>query len=210
MGELNFNGSIIASDATEVQMHGFSDASEKAYGTCIYLHSTDTQGKYHISLDFAKSRVAPVNRVTLQRLELSAALLLACLCAAVKRAPKIQFKATYLRSDSTITLHWIKTEPHLLKTFVANGVSEIQNVLPSCEWWHVPTQDNSADLVSRDLTPFEFLNASIWINGPQWLSLEDSNWLQEIIQPIDIPERRTIVVYPVCTEINLIDQQLKS
>ena len=206
LGELNFNRLIIAPDATEVQMHGFSDASEKAYGACIYLRSTDTQGEHHISLVCAKSRVAPVNPVTLPRLELSAALLLARLCTAVKQVLKIQFKATSLWSDSTIALHWIKTEPYLLKTFVANRVSEIQSLVPSCEWRHVPTQDNPADLVSRGLTPREFLNASIWINGPQWLSLEESNWPREIIQPADIPERRTIAAHPVCTETNLIDQ----
>ena len=118
LGELNFNRSIIAPDASEVQMHGFSDASEKAYGACIYIRSTDTQGKQHISLVCAKSRVAPVNPVTLPRLELSAALLLARLCTAVKQALKIQFNSTYLWSDSTIALHWIKTEPHLLKTLL--------------------------------------------------------------------------------------------
>ena len=72
----------------------------------------------------------------------------------------------------------------------------------------MPTKDNPADLVSTGLTPREFLNASIWINGPQWLSLEESNWPQEIIQPAEIPERRTIVAHPVCTQIHLIDQKI--
>ena len=129
LGEINFNRLIIAPNVTEVQMHGFSDASEKAYGACTYLHSTDNQGKPHISLVSSKSRVAPVKPMTLPRLELSAALLLARLCTTVKQALKNKIKPTYLWSDLTIALHWINTEPHLLKTFVANRVSEIQILL---------------------------------------------------------------------------------
>ena len=134
IGEVNFNRVIIAPNSTEIEMHGFCDASEKAYGACIYLRSTNAQGTHHISLVCSKSRVAPVNPVTLPRLELSAALLLARLYTSVKQALEIQIKQTYLWSDSTITLHWINTEPHLLKTFVANRVEEIRNLTTSFEW----------------------------------------------------------------------------
>ena len=72
----------------------------------------------------------------------------------------------------------------------------------------MPTQDNPADLVSRGLTPQEFLNASIWTNGPQWLSLEESNWPQVIIHLTDIPEKRTVIAHPLYTQMNLIDQKL--
>ena len=208
LGEIDFKRLIIAPGAIEVQMHGFSDASEKAYGACIYLRSTDALGKHHISLVCSKSRVAPVIPVTLPRLELSAALLLARLCTAVKQALEVKITKIYLWSDSTITLHWINTEPHLLKTFVANRVAEIRSLVPSCEWRHVPTQDNPADLVSRGLTPREFLDASIWINGPQWLSFKENKWPQEIIKLTNIPEMRTIVAYPSFTDINFIDQKL--
>ncbi|XP_033222715.1 uncharacterized protein LOC117176570 [Belonocnema kinseyi] len=126
LGEVNFNRLIIAPDTSEIEIHGFSDASEKAYGACIYLRSMDSQGIHHISLVCSKSRVAPVNPVTLPRLELSAALLLDRLYAAVKQALEVQINQTYLWSDSTITLSWVNTEPHLLKTFAANRVAEIK------------------------------------------------------------------------------------
>ena len=70
------------------------------------------------------------------------------------------------------------------------------------------TQDNPADLVSRGLTSHEFLDASIWTNGPQWLSLKENKWPQEIIKLTDIPEMRIIVAYPSFTDINFIDQKL--
>ncbi|XP_046394969.1 uncharacterized protein LOC124162471 [Ischnura elegans] len=58
----------------DLQIHGFSDASEKAYGACIYIRSTNERGQTRVKLLCAKSRVAPVKRVSLPRLELCAAL----------------------------------------------------------------------------------------------------------------------------------------
>ena len=65
-----------------------------------------------------------------------------------------------------ITLQWISTEPYLLKTFVSNRIAEIQSLSKGCEWRHVRTQYNPADLVSRGQTPQEFLDLDIWKNGP--------------------------------------------
>jgi hypothetical protein len=64
---------------TEIQLHGFCDSSEKAYGSCLYLRSVNQQGEVTTKLFCSKSRVAPVKKITLPRLELCEALLLALL-----------------------------------------------------------------------------------------------------------------------------------
>ena len=64
----NYNG--------KMELHGFSDASEMAYGAVVYSRSRDENGKIVITLLAAKTRVAPIKQVTLPRLELSAAALL--------------------------------------------------------------------------------------------------------------------------------------
>ena len=64
---------------TEIQLHGFCDSSEKAYGARLYLRSVNQQGEVTTTLLCSKSGVAPVKKITLPRLELCGALLLALL-----------------------------------------------------------------------------------------------------------------------------------
>jgi len=61
----------------EIELHGSSDASEGAYGACIYLRSVDVLSNITTKLLCSKSRVAPLKRLSLPRLELCAAMFLA-------------------------------------------------------------------------------------------------------------------------------------
>lgn len=62
---------------SKVTIHGFCDASQKALGACLYLHSVTPNGHVQVHLLTSKSRVAPMKATTIPRLELSGALLLA-------------------------------------------------------------------------------------------------------------------------------------
>nr|XP_049693770.1 uncharacterized protein LOC126054057 isoform X5 [Helicoverpa armigera] len=61
--------------SSSVQLHVFTDASERAYGACLYVRSVSLSGEVHVHLLTAKSKVAPVKSTTIPRLELCAALL---------------------------------------------------------------------------------------------------------------------------------------
>lgn len=52
-------------------IHGFSDASEKAFGAAIYVVSTDDEGNIHSHLICSKSRVAPLKTLSIPRLDSS-------------------------------------------------------------------------------------------------------------------------------------------
>ena len=52
-------------------LHRFSDASELAYGACIYLKTVKRLGNVDVCLVTSKSRVVPINKkYTIPRLEL--------------------------------------------------------------------------------------------------------------------------------------------
>ncbi|XP_050359878.1 uncharacterized protein LOC126779785 [Nymphalis io] len=65
-----------------IEFHSFSDASEVAFGACIYIRSVDQNHKFNIRLLCAKSKVARLQPMTIPRLELCAALLSASLISA--------------------------------------------------------------------------------------------------------------------------------
>lgn len=80
LNELRIPRNVIAANSSgEFDVFGFGDASEKAYGACLYAASVDDQGDVHTQLICSKSKVAPLKTICLPRLEFEAALLLAIL-----------------------------------------------------------------------------------------------------------------------------------
>jgi hypothetical protein len=59
------------------ELHGFCDASQAAYGAVLYIKFIDHKQNCHVNILCAKSRVAPIKTISLPKLELSAAMLLA-------------------------------------------------------------------------------------------------------------------------------------
>lgn len=110
---------VIDPNHIRLEMHGFSDASEKAYGACVYIKSfNDNMSQVHLIT--AKSRVASTKQISLPKFKLCAAVLLAELIDRVSSVLNLSFQKTYCWSDSTITLAWINGSPSRRHTFVAN------------------------------------------------------------------------------------------
>ena len=55
------------------ELHHFCDAFMSACGSVSYLRAVNAEGKIHCSLLLGKSRLAPIRKMTIPRLELSAA-----------------------------------------------------------------------------------------------------------------------------------------
>lgn len=185
---------IGCSDVQNTQIHGFADASLLAFGACLYARSTDALGNHHSRLIVAKSKVAPLKVVSLARLELCAASLLARL--ANKIIPRLNIKVNEKRfwSDSTIVLAWINAPSTRWKTFVAHRVGEIQTLTAAAEWGYVKSNDNPADVISRGCSPKQLKDNTLWWEGPVWLKSNKNEWPKssndKLSPNIELPETK--------------------
>ena len=131
-----------------LQIHGFCDASENAYAGVVYLRMADSTGVVHTSLVMSKTKVSPIKRLSVPRLELCGAQVLAKLLHHVKGIFQVPLSEVYTWTDSTIVLNWLTGNPRRFKTYVGNRVSEIVDQVPPERWSHVVSADNPADCFS--------------------------------------------------------------
>ncbi|XP_054722771.1 uncharacterized protein LOC129232664 [Uloborus diversus] len=137
---------VIADNTDAFEIHAFSDASQRAYGVVIYLRCVDTSGNFTTRLLCSKSRICPLKMLTIPRLELCGALLLARLVNKISLILELPISKTFCWTDSSIVLWWINTPVTNLKTYVANRVAEIVTLTGNCSWRWCRKEERSQSL----------------------------------------------------------------
>ncbi len=111
-----------------------------------------------------KTRVAPLQKQSIPRLELLSAVLLVRLMDTMKSslASDLKISSCHCFSDSQITLAWIRNVE--------------KSWLPVECWRHIPGVENPADLPSKGAAPMELLVNKSWRDGLEVpLNLDESN-----------------------------------
>ncbi|XP_065074640.1 uncharacterized protein LOC135698542 [Ochlerotatus camptorhynchus] len=175
LNQLKIKRFVMCPNASKLQLHFFSDASENAYGACAYLRSENVSGQVKVALLTSKSKVTPLKQQSIPRLELCGALLSTELYAKITSSLSLQAE-TYFWVDSTTILSWLKSPPSTWTTFVANRVSKIQLSTSSSIWRHVAGEQNPADCLSRGTSTEFLLTSKLWWQGPQWLQGDLTDW----------------------------------
>jgi len=99
-------------------VHGFADASSRAYAVVVYLRVIHSESNFQVSLICAKTKFA-VKTISTPRLELNAVVLLSRLLIWTQQALSLSSVPTYGWTDSTITLagysNTHRSGPHMLR-----------------------------------------------------------------------------------------------
>ncbi|CAK1597961.1 unnamed protein product [Parnassius mnemosyne] len=190
---------VICESYRVLQLHIFTDASECAYGACIYVRSVSDKGEVMVRLLTAKSRVAPIKPTTIPRLELCGALVGARLYEKVVNSLRVKVDQVYFWTDSTIVLGWLRMLPCKLQPFVRNRVAEILDKASDHKWGHVPTDRNPADLISRGIDISALACLRLWWSGPEFLMYDISKWPSQPKNVETLPETRHDIILTAVT-----------
>ena len=168
----------------------FCDGSPLAMCSAAYIRWELPNGTFTNYLFAAKTRVTPLERVTIPRVEMQSAVIAIRLGNCIKKYSGYNFRSIYYMSDSTCTLATIKKDSIALKEYMGNRVAEINQYSTPSQWYHVKSADNIADLGTRmKATIDEVGEDSDWQRGPSWLKREKNYWpVSQDVDGVEIKE----------------------
>ena len=159
-----------------VELHGFCDASCKAYAAVVYIRAISADGTVSTEFVASKTKIAPIAKKTIPRLELLSCLILSRLLKTIIDSLNSFMFKIFAWTDSMDCLYWINHKNKVWDRFVQNRVIEIRGNLSDIKWQHCPGELNPADLPSRGLDLNKSDNLSKWLNGPEFLCLDENRW----------------------------------
>ena len=162
--------------ANSYELHFFSDASLRCYGSCCYLRMGDSAGHNSCSFIIGKARVAPLKAVSIPRLELTAAVLSVRLYLLVTKELDLPNCNCVFWTDSTATLQCIQNNTKRFPVFVANRLAIICEHTSTNSWKYVPSKLNPADFATRGISAELFSHSHAWLQGPSFLWKTNDLW----------------------------------
>ena len=128
----------VSSKPKNIQLHGFSDASQQAFSAVVYLRSIYEDGHVAVKLVASKTKVAPSKKQSIPRLELLGALILARLVATIKESLSLPLDTEmFYWIDSITALYWIKNVKNWMQ-YVEHRVREISQLSDKEQWRFCP------------------------------------------------------------------------
>ena len=195
----------VSDQIVRVSLHGFWDASKKAYCAAVYL-VIETTESIHSRLLWSKTRLAPWKALSIPGLELMAANILITLIETVLNALSKQTVVDEVKywPDSMTVLYWLHTRGDW-KTFVHHRVEEILKLRTKSQWGHVSGNENPVDLGSRGVPVSELKDSKLWWEGPKWLSGDREGWPTtfQVKESAEVSEerRKTAIAMTVTEEL---------
>ncbi|XP_066910989.1 uncharacterized protein [Clytia hemisphaerica] len=159
-----------------ISLHHFSDGAEEGYGQVSYIRYLNDKGSIHCQLVLSKSRVAPLKRPTIPRLELSAAVVSVKVSLFLKRELDTTINDEYFWTDAQVVLSYISNDTRRFHVFVANRSQFVREKTQLDQWHYVPSKQNPADHSSKGLNLTATEKIRHWFRGPDFLYQSKAQW----------------------------------
>lgn len=116
-------------------LYGFCNASQRGYATVVFLRVHDVPRELAITLIGTKTKLAPLTPLTVPRLELNTAVLLARWMGRIRSLLDTQVNVVDIHAwtDSLVVLSWLTVPHDAFKQYVSNRVHQVQTLLPQCQ-----------------------------------------------------------------------------
>ena len=189
---------------TRAELHAFSDASQDAIGTAVYLRLLNDANEVSVSLVYGQARVAPTIPTSIPRLELCGAVLAVQAVQKVMRELDVEVSAVKYYTDSKVVLGYITNESRRFYVYVANRVQLIRSLSAPEQWSYVESELNPADLATRGVSPSRLVETS-WLRGPGFLERLESTPLSSepfALSASDPEVRKDLLSVKVCADRN--------
>ena len=166
---------------TNIDLHGFCDSSNQAYCAVVYAQVATSSGCVSRIVS-AKTKVAPIEQLSIPRLELLSCLLLTELMQSISRLlnDTVKIDKKYYWSDSMVALAWIKAKEKIREPWVHNRVGKIKEMSKGDDWYYVNTGINPADIGTRESSALKIVSNDAWWCGPSFLTKK--------VVPKNVPE----------------------
>ena len=155
-----------------------SDGSDTAYGFVAYVRWKLQDGSYFVQLVMAKSRIAPLHKVTTPRMELNGAVLSKRGRQVIEQEMRFQFERVLHLVDSETVMNMIHKTSTRFQVYEGSRIGEIQAAAEGHmeDWAWIPGEQNTADMLTRGKDPSQLGPNSEWNRGPHMLYSPFDQW----------------------------------
>ena len=155
-----------------------SDGSDSAYGCAAYIHWQLEDDTCWARLILAKCRIAPLQKVTIPRMELNGAVTSCRIRQVIESSLRFKFETVIQLVDSMTVLQQINNLSTKFEMYEGIRIGEIQSATKgdvSC-WAWIEGKSNIGDWATRVKNPEEIGPDSEWFNGPEFMKTPISTW----------------------------------
>ena len=154
-----------------------NDGSNEAMCTTAHVRWQLTDGSFDCNLFAAKTRVAPLRKENVPRIEMQSNVMGTRLRKEIEKHSGLEFEEIIHILDSKCTLAILHKDTAVLRDYMANRSAEVLASTAVDQWHWVPSKQNISDLGTRGKATIEDISEnSDWQHGRPWMRLPKASW----------------------------------